>query len=36
MMTNPFFENKGPFKIDRLLNLAEISNVHKFKNDKVT
>jgi len=35
MMTNPFFENKGPFKIDRLLNLAEISNVHKFKNDKV-
>ena len=24
-MTNPFFKNKGPFKIDKLLKLAEIS-----------
>ncbi len=34
-MINPFFENKGPFKIDILLNLAEVSNVNKFKHDKV-
>ena len=31
-MTNPFFKNKGPFRIDLLLKFAEIKNVHNLKN----
>ena len=34
-MTNPFFENKGPFKIDKLLKLAKIKNIHNFNNIKI-
>ncbi len=34
-MTNPFFKNKGPFNINRLLKLAEVSNSQKFNNLKV-
>ncbi len=30
-MTNPFFKNKGPFKIEKLLRLAEIKNSQKFR-----
>ena len=30
-MTNPFFKNKGPFKIDKLLKLANLANVNNFK-----
>ena len=30
-MNNPFFKNKGPFKIDRLLKLAKVSNKNNFK-----
>ena len=29
-MINPFFKNKGPFKIEKLLKLAEINNDDKF------
>ena len=25
-MNNPFFKNKGPFKIDKLLKLASVAN----------
>ena len=31
-MNNPFFKNKGPFKIDKLLKLSSLKNVNKFKN----
>jgi len=34
-MNNPFFKNKGPFKIDKLLKLAEINNNNKFNYLKV-
>ena len=34
-MTNLFFKNKGPFKIDRLLKLAKIKNSQKFNNLKI-
>ena len=34
-MTNPFFKNKGPFKIEKLLKLAEIKNSQKFSDLKV-
>ncbi len=34
-MTNPFFKNKGPFRIDLLLKFAEIKNVHNLKNLKI-
>ena len=30
-MNNPFFKNKGPFKIDKLLKLAGINNLNNFK-----
>ena len=30
-MNNPFFKNKGPFKIDKLLKLASINNLNNFK-----
>ena len=29
-MNNPFFKNKGPFSIEKLLKLAEINNTDKF------
>ena len=35
-MTNPFFINKGPFKIEYLLKLSDIFNSGKFKNDKIS
>ena len=31
-MNNPFFKNKGPFKIDKLLNLSSLKNINNFKN----
>ena len=34
-MTNLFFKNKGPFKIDILLKLAELKNFENFKNSKI-
>ena len=34
-MTNPFFKNFGPFKIERLLSNTGINNAQKFKNDKI-
>ena len=30
-MNNPFFKNKGPFKIDKLLKLANVNNSSNFK-----
>ncbi len=34
-MTNPFFINKGPFEINKLLILLGITNKQKFKNKKI-
>ena len=34
-MINPFFKNKGPFDIDKLLKLASIANTKNFNNSKV-
>jgi len=34
-MTNPFFKNKGPFKIDKLLNLSGLKNINNFKNNNI-
>tara|TARA_B100001250_G_scaffold408361_1_gene430636 strand:+ start:61 stop:1041 length:981 start_codon:yes stop_codon:yes gene_type:complete len=34
-MNNPFFKNKGPFKIDELLKLADLKNFRSFKNSKI-
>ena len=34
-MKNPFFVNKGPFRIDKLLNLSDINNPNNFKNNKI-
>ena len=34
-MSNPFFKNTGPFKIEKLLNLSGLENVNNFKNDKI-
>jgi UDP-3-O-[3-hydroxymyristoyl] glucosamine N-acyltransferase len=31
-MNNPFFKNKGPFKIDKLLKLSELENFNNFNN----
>ena len=31
-MNNPFFKNKGPFKIDKLLKLSEIKSISNLKN----
>ena len=31
-MKNPFFKNKGPFKVDKLLKLLELKNINNFKN----
>ena len=34
-MINPFFKNKGPFKIENLLNLSGLKNINNFKDDKI-
>ena len=34
-MNNPFFKNKGPFKIEKLLKLLNIKNINKYKNIKI-
>ena len=34
-MNNPFFKNKGPFKIDKLLKFLDVKNINIFKNKKV-
>ena len=34
-MSNPFFKNTGPFKIEKLLNLSGLENNNNFKNDKI-
>ena len=31
-MTNPFFKNKGPFEINKLLKFAELKNIQKYSN----
>ena len=36
MNNNPFFKNKGPFKIKKLLKLAGTDNKKNFANSKVT
>ena len=34
-MSNPFFKNVGPFKIEKLLDIVEIKNKNNFKSDKI-
>ena len=34
-MSNPFFKNIGPFKIEKILNLSNLKNINNFKNDKI-
>ena len=34
-MNNPFFKNKGPFKIDKLLKLASVANINNFKKSNI-
>jgi UDP-3-O-[3-hydroxymyristoyl] glucosamine N-acyltransferase len=34
-MINPFFKNKGPFKIDKLLKLSDVVNKNNFKDTRV-
>ena len=34
-MLNPFFKNVGPFKIEKLLNIAGIKNKDNFRSDKI-
>ena len=34
-MSNPFFENVGPFNIDKLLIKTGIENKENFKKDKI-
>ena len=34
-MTNPFFKNKGPFEINKLLKFSELKNIQKYKNLKI-
>ena len=34
-MNNPFFKNKGPFKINKLLKLSGLKNIDNFKNTKI-
>ena len=36
MTINPFFKNKGPFKIDKLLNLSGIDNKENFLKSKIS
>ena len=35
-MINPFFKNKGPFKINDLLKLSEVPNIENFNKSKVS
>jgi UDP-3-O-[3-hydroxymyristoyl] glucosamine N-acyltransferase len=35
-MINPFFLNKGPFKIDKLLELSDVKNNYNFKKNKIS
>ena len=35
-MINPFFKNKGPFKIEDLLKLSNVNNKENFKKTKVS
>ena len=32
---NPFFKNKGPFQIDKLLKLSELKNTSNYKSTKI-
>ena len=34
-MTNPFFKNKGPFTINKLLNLADLNNIKALNSKKI-
>ena len=34
-MLNPFFENVGPFSVDKLLSKTNIENIEHFKKDKI-
>ena len=34
-MINPFFKNKGPFKIERLLKSLNLDNKQNFSNYKI-
>ena len=34
-MSNPFFKNYGPFKIDKILKSAGLKNINNFKNFKI-
>ena len=34
-MSNPFFKNIGPFKIEKLLILSCLENINNFQNDKI-
>lgn len=34
-MLNPFFENVGPFSVDKLLSKTNIENIENFKKDKI-
>ena len=34
-MNNPFFKNKGPFKIDKLLKLSGLKNINNYKSIKI-
>ncbi len=34
-MTNPFFKNKGPFKINKLLELSSLKSSNNLKNNKI-
>ena len=34
-MNNPFFKNKGPFKINKLLKLSGIKNLNTFEKDMI-
>ena len=34
-MNNPFFKNKGPFKIDKLLKISGIKNINNYKSTKI-
>ena len=34
-MNNPFFKRKGPFKIDKLLKLADVININNFKKSNI-
>ena len=33
-MINPFFKNKGPYKIDKLLELSKVNNIKNFRKKK--